>query len=177
MVIEAASGQPYHKFIEQRLFRPAQMRDSAFDTLRRRGPRRAQGYRLTAGRLERAPTVNATVAWSAGGFLSTVADLVRWASALEKDTLLQQVSRAQMLEPYPETAAHGMHYGYGIVLGERFGRRLQYHAGGISGFNSVLQNYPETGLIIAVMSNLDADSAPATSWTVADGLARMLLEL
>ncbi len=49
------------------------------------------------------------------------------------------------------------HYGYGIVLVDRLGHQLQYHAGGFSGINSVLQRYPDVGLAIAVLSNLDSD--------------------
>jgi Beta-lactamase len=63
------------------------------------------------------------------------------------------------------------HYGYGVVLAERFGHRIQYHGGGIRGFNSVLQRYPEMNLVIAVLSNLDSDLMP--SWTLADGLAEI----
>jgi hypothetical protein len=52
---------------------------------------------------------------------------------------------------------------------------LQYHGGGIKGFNSVLQRYPEIGLVIVVFSNMDSDSssAPPTSWALGDGLAKI----
>jgi hypothetical protein len=57
------------------------------------------------------------------------------------------------------------------VLAERFGHQLQYHGGGISGFQTVLQRYPEEGLVIAVMANVESDEdAP---WTVGDGLAQI----
>jgi CubicO group peptidase (beta-lactamase class C family) len=68
-----------------------------------------------------------------------------------------------------------MHYGYGVVIGERFGHKLQYHGGGIKGFNSVLQRYPEDGMVIVVVSNLDLDSSPAplATWNLGDGLAKI----
>jgi hypothetical protein len=53
---------------------------------------------------------------------------------------------------------------------------LQYHAGGIKGFTSVLQRYPGVGLVIVVMSNLDGDSkspAPRESWDLGDALGKI----
>jgi len=78
-----------------------------------------------------------------------------------------------MFSVYPETLYAGMHYGYGIVLAERFGHELQYHGGGIKGFNSALQRYPQVKLVIPVLSNLDSDTSPppVESWVLGDGLA------
>jgi len=175
MVIEAVSDMRYPDFVEKRLFSLAGMNNSGFDHATKIVPRRARGYRVSGTQLEHAEPVDATVAWSAGGFYSTVGDLVRWSNAIEKGTVLGKEATAQMFRPYPETAAHGLHYGYGIVVGQRFGQPLRYHAGGISGFSSVLQTYPSAKLTIAVMSNLDSDLAPAPSWSIADGLAQLLL--
>jgi hypothetical protein len=61
-----------------------------------------------------------------------------------------------MFSIYPETVLQGMHYGYAVVLAERFGHSLQYHGGGITGFQSVLQRYPDVGLVIAILSNVDS---------------------
>jgi len=104
-----------------------------------------------------------------------VRDLTLWAETLAKGKLLNADSSRRMFDIYPETAAYGMHYGYGVVIGKRFGRKLQYHGGGIKGFNSVLQSYPEAGVVIVVLSNLDLDSSPGPlpSWTVGDGLAKI----
>ena len=176
MAIEAVSDMRYEDFIEKRLFSLAGMNNSGFDHATKIVPRRARGYRVSGTGLEHAEPVDATAAWSAGGFYSTVGDLVRWSNAIEAGTILGKDSTAQMLRPYPETAAHGLHYGYGIVIGQRFGQMLRYHAGGISGFSSVLQAYPGAKLTIAVLSNLDSDLAPAPSWTIADGLAQLLLQ-
>ena len=152
------------------------MNDSGFDEARRVLARRAVGYNLIGDRLENAEQVDATVPWSAGGFYSTVGDLVAWASAIRSGRLLNEVSTAQMFRIYPETAFQGMHYGYGIVIAERFGNRLFYHGGGISGFSSLLQIYPKEDLVIAVMSNLDSGASRIQSWTVADHLAETFLK-
>jgi D-alanyl-D-alanine carboxypeptidase len=105
-------------------------------------------------------------------------DLTSWSEALAHGKLLNADSSKRMTAIYPETAAYGMHYGYGIVIGERFGHQLQYHGGGIKGFNSVLQRYPENGMVIVVLSNEDLDSSPAllTTWNLGDGLAKIVFD-
>lgn len=81
-----------------------------------------------------------------------------------------------MFKIYPETELEGMHYGYAIVLANRFGHPLQYHGGGIKGFTSVLQRYPDVGSVIVVLSNLDGDSSnppPTQSWDLGNSLAQI----
>lgn len=166
----------YSDFIHNRLFAPLGMKHSGFDKALPVLPRRASGYKLVGDGLENAEQVDATVAWSAGGFYSTVGDLISWGTAILRGGILEKTSTEQMFRIYPETLLQGMHYGYGIVIAERFGKRLYYHGGGINGFSSVLQIYPDEDLIIAVMSNVDIGASRIQSWTVADHLAGTYLE-
>jgi CubicO group peptidase (beta-lactamase class C family) len=178
MVIEKVSGMKYENFVQEKLFDGIGMHDSGFDDVLRIVPRRARGYALVGGDLQNAGLIDPRSAWSAGGFYSTVHDLTLWSEALANRKLLNADSTQKMFAIYPETAAYGMHYGYGIVVGERFGHKLQYHGGGIKGFNSVLQRYPEVGLVIVVFSNLDLvpASSPIASWNLGDGLAKIWFE-
>jgi CubicO group peptidase (beta-lactamase class C family) len=175
MVIEKLSGMKYENFVEQRIFDRVGMHDSGFDDVAKIVPLRARGYTLAGTELRNAGLIDPRSAWSAGGFYSTLHDLTLWSEALAQGTLLNADSSKRMFDVYPETAAYGMHYGYGVVIAERFGHKLQYHGGGIKGFNSVLQSYPEAGMIIVVLSNLDLDTTPAppASWAVGDGLAKI----
>jgi D-alanyl-D-alanine carboxypeptidase len=176
MLIEAASGVAYDRFVEERIFARLGMTDSGFDATGRIVPKRAAGYRVTPDGLRKAAFVDATTAWSAGGFYSTVADLTRWAQSLTRHTLLTADSTARMFAVYPNAVSRdpqgkAASYGYGVVLVERFDQPLHYHGGGISGFNSVLQHYPAAGLTLAVLSN--QDSSEVTTWTLGDGLAKL----
>ena len=179
MLIEALSGVAYPRFVEDRIFARLGMTESGFDTTGRIVPKRAAGYRVTPEGLKKADFVDATTAWSAGGFYSTVADLTRWAQSLARHTLLTHDSTSRMFGVHPNAVSQDPHgkaarYGYGVVLVERFGQPLRYHGGGISGFNSVLQHYPTANLTIAVLSN--QDSSEITTWTLGDGLAKIWLE-
>lgn len=176
LVIEKVSSARYRQFVQEKLLTPAQMRDSGFDDAQTVLARRASGYARKQGHLENAESVDASVAWSSGGFYSTVRDLQTWWRFLTTGALLDADSLARMFRIYPETLTAGLHYGYAVVLGQKHGTAVRYHGGGISGYSSVLQHYPAHNLTVAVMSNLDSDSEATAAWTVADGLVEQLLD-
>ena len=178
MLIEKVSGMPYERFIQVRLFDRLEMRDSGYDDPRKLIARRARGYALDGNQLRNADSFDPRLAWSAGAFYSTIGDLTRWSDALAQGKLLSADLTKRMFQGNPEAASQDpyqqtAHYGYGVVLTQRFNRPLQYHGGGIAGYNSVLQRYPEEKVVIAVLSNLDSDSNVLTSWTLGDGLAKI----
>ena len=181
MLVEKVSGTSYERFVQQNIFDSLGMRDSGFDDWRKIIPRRAKGYSLSHGILQNADFLDTSSAWSAGGFYTTVNDLIRWSEALAHQELLNADSTERMLAIYPETVLQGMHYGYGVVLAQRFGHLLQYHGGGITGFQSVIQRYPDVGLVIAILSNVDepGDDSPSeliAPWTLGDELAKIWFE-
>ena len=68
----------------------------------------------------------------------------------------------RFLAQIPGTLFKGQHYGYGVVLAERFGKTLYYHGGGVKGFETVLQRYPKERVSIVVLENLD----PTRQWDI-----------
>lgn len=177
MLIEKVSGVSYMRFVQEKVFDRVGMKNSGFDDFRKIIPQRAQGYSLVKGTLQNAIFLDTTSAWSAGGFYTTVSDLIVWSEALAHRRLLNADSTRRMLSVYPETTLQGMHYGYAVVLADRFGHALQYHGGGITGFQSVLQRYPDVGLVIAILSNVDSGEDPSSQvvppWTLGDELAKI----
>lgn len=181
MLIEKVSAVPYPTYIQQHIFDRLKMRDSGYADPHLIVPRLAKGYVLSGANLRNADWVDPRQAWSAGAFYSTVGDLTRWSEAIAHGELLNPDSTERLYRAYPEAVSQDpfgkpAHYGYGIVLVERFNHQLQYHGGGDSGFNSVLQRYPEVNLVLAVLSNLDSGSGALPSWTLADGLAQIWFE-
>lgn len=177
MLVERLSGVSYPEFIQKRIFDRLGMHDSGYDDGRKIVRRKARGYALSGKELQTPVFADPREAWSAGALYSTVSDLTLWSGALGHGTLLNPDSTDRMLRVYPEAVSQDpykvtAHYGYGLVLIDRLGHKLQYHGGGINGFNSVLQRYPEVNVVIAVLSNLDSDSDVLPSWTLGDELAK-----
>ena len=88
MLIEKVSGRSYERFVQENIFDRVGMKDSGFDEQHKIIPQRARGYTLVHGALQNADFLDTTSAWSAGGFYSTVNDLIVWSEALAHQKLL-----------------------------------------------------------------------------------------
>jgi D-alanyl-D-alanine carboxypeptidase len=167
MVIEKVSGASFADFLQQNIFTPLEMTNSGYDNAATILKERASGYMVKDGHLRNADFIDMSIPYAAGSLYSTVEDLYRWNEALAGKKLLPDASLQQMFSVYPETLLQGMHYGYGVVIAQRFGRLLYHHGGGVNGFETVIQRYPKERICIIVLENLD----PSEPWTVADHIA------
>lgn len=152
-VIERASGVPYERFVSENILAPLKLADTGFDQNGLILKRRAVGYALRGESLVAAPFVDMTVPYSAGGMYSTAADLYAWEHALYSGKVISPKSLAAMLTPFKGN------YGYGWYVGREWGRNHFAHGGRIEGFMSSVDLFPEDGLTVIVLCNLD--SVPA----------------
>jgi len=175
ILIEKLSGQTYAEFLESNIFHPLGMTDSGYDRAAEILKARASGYDINHGHVTNADFIDMSGPFSAGGIYSTVEDLFRWNEALaHSGKLLSADSLKQMFTEYPEATHEGQHYGYGVVISrQKFGRLLHYHGGGVDGFSSVIQRYPEERLCIVVLSNL----ATYKPWELGDHIAADIFHL
>jgi CubicO group peptidase (beta-lactamase class C family) len=168
MIIEKVSGMSYWSFLQRDIFQPLEMKNSGYDTATEILKERASGYIIKDGRVVNADFIDMSVPYAAGGIYSTVEDMYRWNEKLMQDgKLLSADSMAQMFTPYPEANYQGQHYGYGVVITQKFGRLLYYHGGGVEGFSSSIQRYPKEKICIIVLSNLGT----AKPWEMGDHVA------
>jgi CubicO group peptidase (beta-lactamase class C family) len=175
MLIEKLSGQSYAEFLRSNIFQPLGMNDSGYDRETDILKGRASGYQIKDGRLANADFIDMSIPFSAGGIYSTVEDMFRWNEALtHPGKLLSADSLNQMFTEYPEAIHQGQHYGYGVVISrQKFGRLLYYHGGGVEGFSSSLQRYPNDQVCIVILSNL----ASYKPWELGDQIASDLFGL
>lgn len=175
MLIEKVSGQSYADFLESNIFHPLGMTDSGYDRAAEILKARASGYDFKNGHVTNADFIDMSGPFSAGGIYSTVEDMFRWNEALaHSGKLLSADSLRRMFTEYPEATHQEQHYGYGVVISrQKFGKLLYYHGGGVEGFSSVIQRYPEEHLCIVVLSNL-ADYKP---WELGDHIAADIFHL
>ena len=175
MIIEKISGQSYADFLKTNIFEPLGMKNSGYDRARDILKERASGYQIIDGHIANADLFDMNLPFSAGGIYSTVEDMFRWNEALaESGRLLSADSLKQMFTEYPEATHEGQHYGYGVVISRlKFGRLLYYHGGGVEGFSSSIQRYPNDRVCIVVLSNLDSYKP----WELGDHIASDLFGL
>ena len=157
-LIEKVSGQSYYDYVTEHIFRPASMTrtDSLPEEERVEG--RATGY-MRQGEGWTTNTATLPVrGTSAGGGYSTVADLVAFANAVVEHKLLN-AEYTDLLTTGKVEGGPGAKYAYGFSDSTETGVRWLGHGGGAPGMNGELKFSPDSGYIIAVLSNLDPPAA------------------
>jgi CubicO group peptidase (beta-lactamase class C family) len=110
LLAERASAMPFHALVDERVCRPAGMRDTAFDRSDEPGPRTALGYLEPEGL--RTNLLHLPVRGSGdGGLVTTAADLRAFWTALSGGRLLRPDTVAALTVPHP-----GDPYGLGFWL-------------------------------------------------------------
>jgi CubicO group peptidase (beta-lactamase class C family) len=117
---------------------------------------RARFYRRADGRLLNARFTDDSYKWASGGFLSTAEDLVRFGMGLVDHRILKPESVKLMFTT--QQTRGGDETGYGMGWRPRNdwqGHRVIHHGGSSEGGRAFLLIYPETGLVIALLANLN----------------------
>jgi len=166
-IIEKVSGERYADYIQRHIFDVLGMKSSGYDVSETIIPERAAGYSRDKDRFINAHFISMTVPYAAGSLYATVDDMLIWDQALYTDRILSAASRQAMFTDY----GHG--YGFGWVVNQQYGHARVQHAGGINGFITRFDRYPQDKLTVVVFSN--EDSAGAALVRICDGLAAIYL--
>lgn len=98
--------------------------------------------------------LNPTVAWAAGGVVSTIGDLHIWLQALIDGSLISTELQRERLAFEPVERDPGEpSYGYGLGLANYDG--VIGHDGSILGYHSFAGHVQETGASVIVLTSLD----------------------
>lgn len=154
LVVEAASGMPFARFLDARIFRPLGMRGSvAFEESVSTVSNRAYGYSRDSTGWRRTDQSNTSAVLGDGGIYTSVEDLVRWDRALERHTLVGAAD--QQLACTPATLANGRatEYGFGWYVRRDGGRFRVWHTGSTRGFRNAILRFPDEHLTVAVLTN------------------------
>jgi CubicO group peptidase (beta-lactamase class C family) len=152
-VIEAASGQSWHAYLEDALFKPLGMKDTGYGADPAIVARQAKGYGSDGDGPTPPLQLSMTQPHAAGALVSTVDDLARWNRALHEGRVLKPETYARMITPVGKATDAG--YGYGIGSAEVRGTPSYQHGGGIPGFTSQLNYVPGPDISVAVLLNSD----------------------
>ncbi len=158
VVIEKVTGEDYFDHIRKAIYTPSGMTDSDCYEMDYPVENLAIGY---------SPDFSSPYKWQnnlykhvikggpAGGGFSTVRDLHKFAVALLSGKLISKSMRETMWTDFK-----GANYGYGFTVARGPGGKAVGHSGGFPGINSRLTINPDSGYIVAVMSNIDNGASP-----------------
>jgi CubicO group peptidase (beta-lactamase class C family) len=166
LVIEAITGRPFGDVLADEVFGPADMRDTAIESLDDDPRRVAVGYRMDDGPPERWKTNTFALTVSGmpdGGMNSTPYDLARLVDAILGGRLLPEPLVRALTSPQGPNAGDVEQYGYGCELAVVDGRvTVIGHGGSDPGVSAMLTHHLDAGITLAVVCNQDRGSWAAT---------------
>ena len=165
LIVERVTGQSYTGYVTEHVFKPAGMNESGFDVIDDLTPRLAVGYtRITKEGSREGPLKSNVLTLPfgspAGGAFSTARDLLKFAEALQSNRLLdakhtQMVTSAKAKPDGPPELFYG--YGFRVLTINR--QRAFGHGGSVPGGSAELFIFPETGLVVVALANIDPPAA------------------
>ncbi len=158
-VVESAAGEEFLSYMQGHVFTPLGLAHTAADQNTKIVEQRSRFYELAKdGQAENAPYVDNSYKWAGGGFLSTAEDLVRFGSALMEPGFLKAATLKTMFTPQKTKTGEPTEYGIGwFVHKSQSGKLVCEHAGGSVGGTSQLIIYPETRVVVALVTNLSGN--------------------
>jgi D-alanyl-D-alanine carboxypeptidase len=173
LIIEKVSGKPYADFVRENLFARAGMPDSRYCSENAIVKRRAHGYDAgPGGVLVRAAYLDHTWPFAAGSLCSTAGDLIAWTRALHSGRILGPAGYAELTTPGTLNDGTRLRYAKGLAVSPIAGHRSVHHSGGINGFLSELDWFPDDSAIVVVLVNT---AGPLSPGELASALAERLL--
>ncbi len=172
LVIEQVTGKPYADAVRELAIAPAGLIDTAYCPPAQTVARHAHGYQVVDGALAPANPLDMAHPYAAGSLCSTAPDLARWLAALVGTVAVSPASWAQMITPAPLTDGSTFPYGLGLQVGALEGHARIGHGGGINGFVSQMDVYPDDELTVVVLTSTESKLAGE----LAEALARIALD-
>jgi CubicO group peptidase (beta-lactamase class C family) len=159
MIAERVSGMNYYDYMKRHVIERAGMVTAAFVTLPSKDSRIAMGYATPPGTSDTLENWNMVERSSspAGGAFATAQDLVSFGRALWAGRL---VSRALVDEfTSGKVSMGGLQYAYGFGEARAHGWREVGHNGGAPGVSADFKSFPDQGIDIVVLANIDPPAA------------------
>ncbi len=184
---ETVSGKPWEDLVRERIFTPLDMGRSNFSVFdSQKSDDFALPYREKDDKLEKIRFRPITNMGPAGSINSSVEDMARWLkvqsgggkldgkAVIKADTLADiQAPHMAMGQPQERPEVSAGDYGLGWMIDIYRGHKRVHHGGGIDGFISQVQVFPQDGLGIVVLTNSETGLSTIVAQSAADRLLKL----
>lgn len=171
-IVEKVSGEPFAKFLEDRIFRPLKMTRSYVSVSpfavgdnhsRSYAKRRGGGYRLADSHW---------VQVGDGAVTTTVGDFARWMRNYERPVVGGESLIEALETPGRLPGGHAIRYAGGLVIDHFRGLLRVSHTGSWQGFRTAFALFPERHLGLVVLCNGSRTDPQARREKIAEILLR-----
>ncbi|MPY89740.1 MAG: serine hydrolase [Luteitalea sp.] len=155
-LVKRVSAQSLRAFADANIFKPLGMRHThVHDDPAIVVSNRAEGYHREAGRVDLIPHADLGHLIGTTGLFTTVRDLLRWQENFTDVRVGDRAFLTEMQRPTVLRSGETSQYGFGLEIGQDRGLRTIGHGGGDPGYAAYVIRYPDRGLAVAVLCNLD----------------------
>lgn len=174
-IVERVSGEPFGRFLQQRIFTPLKMTNSlAYEKGKNEIPHRAYGHSREQSGFRETDQSSTSATLGDGGIYSSIDDLEKWDRALYAYTLLSKEEMQPAYVPVqpnagPAASSDGpVSYGFGWHVESYGNHKRRWHDGETMGFRTTIQRFPDDGLTVIVLANRTDVDPKALALRVAD---------
>ena len=154
LIVEKVSGEKLFDFLGEHIFHPLGMKSVWDSDETKLTSTDATPYiRAALGPLRLAPKEGRGWMFAAGELAMTAHDLALWDESLIAQTVLKPESYKEMFTEVKLRDGKETHYGLGVDVTEREGRRSIEHSGEVTGFVSDNEVLVDDGVAVAVLTN------------------------
>jgi D-alanyl-D-alanine carboxypeptidase len=163
-VIERVTGTSYYDYVEANIYEPAGMTRTGSEPESEIVEDRSIGYMRTPGGTSWSRNTDTLPyrGMAAGGGYTTVGDLLKFATALMGNKLLDAEHTTLLISGKVDIGPDRK-YAYGFEDARKDGRGAVGHSGGAPGMSGDLRIYPRSGYVVAALANQGPVQAPAMS--------------
>lgn len=175
LIVEQASGKPYHEFLRDEILLPSGMEQSL---VYQRGlnevPQRAYGHGRQDGKWVREDQSVTSATRGDGCVYTSLDDYAKWLAAIDGRTVLQPASWDAVFSPQVK-AWEGTDYGFGWFLDTYRDEPRIYHNGDSQGFRITVQRFPQrrSAVLVQLNDSIDDEKWPMTK--VGEQIADLLI--
>ena len=171
LAIEKAGGATLARQLRTRIFEPLAMNATkSWEEMDEPSP--VHGHFLMERYRIDVSDFDLSMVWGAGGLVSTAEDVAKMTRGIFEGKILSSAGRALMKESFRLLSDTELEYGYGTVRFPSFDPAPIGHNGEGAGFGTLAAWWPETGLIVVVLTNLQVESYLGVLKGVADAIGQ-----
>lgn len=168
-IVKRVSRQSLRAFADRNIFKPLAMTHThVHDDPSMIVPDRASGYSRGSDGFRVAVRADPGGIVGNTGLFTTARDLLLWEQNFANVGVGDPARLAAMQAPTVLTGGETSPYGFGLQVGQHRGLRTVGHGGNDTGYSAEVVRYPDQGLAVAVLCNLDSIDSVRLSRDVAE---------